>query len=213
MERIHIERLVILVNKKLTSKRKQQAAATRKKIESSAIELLKEYSLDDIGVTDICEKAGVSVGSFYHYFPSKDFVIFAIDECNQRVEEFEKTAEFTSVASDNILMTFRDQLEYVVNVIGIDTQVQLFKSQLLQYKLGNTDFFTGRPLEKLLTKLYEEGVRNGEFVQDFPASVVIGNLLHLYRGFLFNWCVQNGCFGLVDSALSAIYLFLRSFKK
>ena len=199
--------------KQPTSKRKRQANATRRKIEQSAIELLKDNSLDEIGVTDICEKAGVSVGSFYHYFPSKDFVIFSIDECNERVEAFQKSAQFTDNACDNILMTFRDQLEYVLGSIGIETQVQLFKSQLLQYKFGNTDFFTGRPLEKLLTSLYETGVRNGEFIQDYPASVVIGNVLHLYRGFVFDWCVRNGSFSLVDETLNGIFLFLRSFKK
>ena len=190
-----------------------QADATRKKIEDSASKLLQEYDLDDIAVSDICERAGVSVGSFYHYFSSKDLVIFSIDECNHRVEEFEKTAKFTDKACDNILMVFRDQLEYVSGEIGVDKQVQLLKSQLLQYKRGNDEYFVGRPLEKLLTNLYEEGIRNGEFVQDYPASIVISHILHLYRGFLFDWCSRNATFNLVENTLNGIYLYLRSFRK
>lgn len=202
-----------MIMKKTTSKRKEQADATRKRIENSAMELLKDHSLEEIGVADICAKAGVSVGSFYHYFPSKDLVIFSIDHCNQEVEKFRENAEFTTSASENILMTFRNQLEYVENSIGLETQVQLFKSQLLQYKLGNDQFFVGRPLEKLLISLYDEGIRSGEFIPDFPANVVVENLLHLYHGFLFHWCVRNASFNLVGSTINGLYLFLRSFKR
>ena len=51
--------------------RQKQAWDTRQKIYRSAVELFKRRPYDEVKIADICEQAGVSVGVFYHYFPSK----------------------------------------------------------------------------------------------------------------------------------------------
>lgn len=62
-----------LKNKKLT-KRQLQALETKERLHSSAVELYKTLPHDEITIKDICEKAGVSVGVFYHYYESKNGV-------------------------------------------------------------------------------------------------------------------------------------------
>lgn len=46
----------------------------------TASDLLAESSYGSVGVEQICERAGVQKGSFYHFFPSKsDLAVAAID--------------------------------------------------------------------------------------------------------------------------------------
>lgn len=52
--------------------REQQAQQTYKHIMSTAEDLLKSTSFDELSVNEICEKAGISKGGFYHHFSSKD---------------------------------------------------------------------------------------------------------------------------------------------
>ena len=58
-----------------TSTRKEQSMKTRLKILDVALDLFKEKGIDSVKVTDICQAAGVSVGAFYHHFPSKESII------------------------------------------------------------------------------------------------------------------------------------------
>lgn len=59
-------------------KRQESAARTRASIIASAHELIQEKSLDEICVEDITLGAGVSKGSFYTYFDSKEDVVSAV---------------------------------------------------------------------------------------------------------------------------------------
>lgn len=53
---------------------------TREKLIDSAIELLSNKSYNSVGVQQLCERAEVKKGSFYHFFPSKrDLTIVALD--------------------------------------------------------------------------------------------------------------------------------------
>ncbi len=53
---------------------------TRQRLIESAVELIHERSYASVGVTAICQHAGVQKGSFYHFFPSKhDLALAAIE--------------------------------------------------------------------------------------------------------------------------------------
>nr|NLD40719.1 helix-turn-helix transcriptional regulator [Actinomycetales bacterium] len=45
---------------------------TRQRIYRSALELFREHGYDQVTIREICEAAGVAVGTFYHFFGSKD---------------------------------------------------------------------------------------------------------------------------------------------
>lgn len=68
-----------------TSTRKEQSMKTRLKILDVALDLFKEKGIDSVKVTDICQAAGVSVGAFYHHFPSKESII---ERCYQSIEAY-----------------------------------------------------------------------------------------------------------------------------
>ena len=55
--------------------RKEQAMRTRMSLLNAALLLFQERGVTNVKVTDICEEAGVSVGAFYHHFPSKEDLI------------------------------------------------------------------------------------------------------------------------------------------
>lgn len=49
----------------------RDASKTREKLLETAIELVWQSNYDNVGVNEICSRAGVTKGAFYHHFESK----------------------------------------------------------------------------------------------------------------------------------------------
>lgn len=64
---------------------------TRQKLIETANELIWRESYNSVSVDEICAKAGVKKGSFYHFFPSKaDLALTTMDWCMQdTIEEYD----------------------------------------------------------------------------------------------------------------------------
>ncbi len=54
------------------------ATDTQQRILDAARELIYSRSYTDVGVAEICQRAGVKKGSFYHFFPSKQNLTLAV---------------------------------------------------------------------------------------------------------------------------------------
>ena len=54
---------------------------TRLRLLQTAIDLIWEHNYSSVSVDDICRRAGILKGSFYHFFPSKaDLAVAALEE-------------------------------------------------------------------------------------------------------------------------------------
>ena len=69
----------------------------RERLIDSAGDLWHRRSYTDVGVSEICEAAGVQKGSFYHFFPSKqDLALAVIDRRWEQIGEGELRPLMTS---------------------------------------------------------------------------------------------------------------------
>jgi len=61
---------------------------TKQRLLDTAQQLFYARSYADVGVQEICEKAGVKKGSFYHFFPSKrDLTLAMLDESWRQMKQ------------------------------------------------------------------------------------------------------------------------------
>ena len=56
----------------MATMRQSRVELTRRTIVEKGIALIEERGYDNVSVQDIVGAAGVSVGTFYHYYESKD---------------------------------------------------------------------------------------------------------------------------------------------
>ncbi len=59
-------------SKKINTPRQVKSEQTKKKIFEAAAELIKQHGFQYLTIKNICEVSGVSNGSFYYYFKTKD---------------------------------------------------------------------------------------------------------------------------------------------
>ena len=61
-------------------RRERKKAQTRKALADAALELFLERGYDQVGVREIADAADVSVTTLFNYFPTKEALVFDLDE-------------------------------------------------------------------------------------------------------------------------------------
>lgn len=90
--------------------RKEQSAATKKKIVQSVQKLLNILEPEKIKIRDICKDAGVSAGTFYVYFSSKEeAILYIYRDCDQAFENLELSQD----GKENIFIILRTYFQMV----------------------------------------------------------------------------------------------------
>lgn len=169
--------------------RKELAQITEKNIFDSAMELIKLRGLQQVQIKDICNAAGVSVGTFYHYFPSKQSIcVRLVDHYNDllyvHIEEFLKT-------KPPILEVFLHCARFVEG-FGPDLVRELFVYDLIM--AGNEEsIFTRfeRPINLTKEMLHQAFVKSGKAE---IAKEGCQMFITLYRGLMYNWCLKKDSF-------------------
>lgn len=181
------------MTKKL-NKRKLQAQNTYEKIYNAAMTMVEKKGFDNITVEDICKKAGVSVGSFYNYFKSKQDIL---NETFKIADNYFKN----KVANDLPGRNLKEKIvRYFAHYAEFCANHEL--NQLKQiYSTSNTNFIKkGRYMQAVLMDILEEGKKSGELQTDMEIDEIVDYLFIALRGVIFDWCLHNGEYDLVEFA-------------
>ena len=182
------------------TQRELQKEQTRNKIYTTAIRLFAENGFHKTKISDIVKDAGVSVGSFYNYFPTKESII---DEgyrfFDEDLEKFWQS-EKPEPGLQTIRYLLNVQVGYVVEV-GVDWTSVFFKNQLgieHHYYFANSRF--------LYTKLKE----NTLFIcpDEAQAENHVQAFLRIIRGTIYDWCLHDGQYDVAKTAMEAVEIYL-----
>ena len=193
--------------KEITS-RKQQAMETRIKILEIALGLFKEKGMDAVKVIDICQAAGVSVGAFYHHFPSKESIIErGYQSIDAYIEEGMKNRSFAN-CTKKILCLFKEA-NLVMENLGWKFIGDVYKYTLTtgnKYTLS-----TERYPYRFIQESLEEGVSSGQLREEINPAQATEFLMKLVRGITFDWCICQGSYSLVEEAAKTVEIILREY--
>lgn len=89
---------------------------------------MEKKSYDNIKIEDICGSAGVSVGSFYNYFKSKNDILIEIYKRADNYFHDEVVDNLTSIHSLDRIVEYFDYYAKYNESVGIDTMKQLYNS-------------------------------------------------------------------------------------
>jgi len=193
-----------MMARKLTE-RSLRALQTKKKLFRSAAKLIDSHGYDNVTIEDICRKAGVSVGAFYHYYNSKsDIIVEFFKEIDYYYEE-KVVPELTKNAAANIEIFFRYYAKFHVEQ-GIGHTSMVIKIQ--------HDFFLDkkRYMHVKLNELINAAIAEGVFRADANVVLIEDYLLVVARGLLFDWSLTRGEYDLVAKMDRYIKLAMLSFK-
>lgn len=171
-----------------------QAIETKNKIYEVGMSLLREKGFESVSIAEICRKAGVSVGLFYYYFPSKTEIL---NEKFKRADAYfdkEIRDSLTGETSVERIVDYARRYLSFVEGDGVDFIRNLYHTR-------NT-FFTqeGRGMQRLLRDLIAQGQEGGEVRSDISPEEGVRFVFTLLRGIVFDWALRNGEYQLVEGS-------------
>lgn len=174
---------------KLT-KRKIQAINTRKTIIDTAIDLMEKSGFNNITIEDICRRAGISIGTFYHYFKTKHEIFIEI------LDRGDTYFKRNAVQKLNHKSSIENIRKYFIFYAKLNSDVGSEKLKLL-YDTNNKFFMgKGRYLQTLLSGIIAEGQKTNEIKNDISADEITDYLFTVARGIAYHWCISDGGFDI-----------------
>jgi AcrR family transcriptional regulator len=174
--------------KKKKTKRDLQAEETKNKIIQATMSIMEKKGFQNITIQEINNRAGVSVGTFYHYFTNKDDVFFELYK--EADDFFKEEVEIDLYAEDlhslERIVRFFSWYARFNNKNGLEYVRQLYNT--------NNKFFISedRYMIRLLDRIVSDGMEKGEVTTELSPMGVVRHLFMLARGIVFDWCLHEG---------------------
>jgi AcrR family transcriptional regulator len=134
-------------------------------ITQAAIEVFLENGYENTTMEAIAQKAGISKGGLYHYFPSKDMVlVFANETISEKVAEIMETAQNCSTVREGIMHYIENYIRYWLEnpqetaFLFLSIAKMLEKPELLKYYQQYTMDYIA-----FLEGAFTMGIQQGEF--------------------------------------------------
>ncbi len=162
--------------------RSRKGAATRARLLEAAKAVFEESGFLDARISDIADKAGLSHGSFYHYFDSKEQIFREVAEAQEALltapaSDAEDGAEpLTEVdrirrANRRYLQRYRDN----GRIMGVIEEVSRYDPHVNEARMRRQKHFAERA-ERAIRRLQKDGAADPE-VDPEVAAVALGSMV------------------------------------
>ena len=172
------------------SKQQLKSQETKKRIFLAAKNILKKNGYEALSIKNICEEAGVSNGSFYHHFKTKDDLLsYYIEEQPGINPELLETAADTSDVINTIVHVYLNYAKYCQE-LGVEFMSNYYtpKNQSL-----NPTKRTARTYPIVTVQEYlQKNISSGIISLKQPLENITTDIRMLVIGNVFEWCLKNG---------------------
>ena len=134
-------------------------------ITQAAIEVFLEKGYENTTMEAIAQKAGISKGGLYHYFPSKEMVlVFANEKISEKVTEIMESAQNCSTVREGIMHYIESYIRYWLEnpqetaFLFLSIAKIMEKPELLKYYQQYTVDYIA-----FLEGAFTMGIQQGEF--------------------------------------------------
>lgn len=178
----------------IAAPRSRKGAETRARLVAAAKRVFVEKGFLDARISDISERAGLSHGSFYHYFESKEQIFREVARAQERLLTAphhpgagsepapETPRERIRRANRRYLAHYRDE----ARIMGLIEQVSRYDEQVQAERAATQKHFAERA-ERSIRSFQEEGVAD----RDLDPAIAAMALGALVARFAELWLVQG----------------------
>ncbi|QOR34941.1 TetR/AcrR family transcriptional regulator [Clostridium sp. 'deep sea'] len=175
---------------KKPTKKELQAIETKKKIFNATFQLLKEHAYEEIKIMQIVNKAGVSAGTFYVYYDSKeDVVLNAADIFLQPYQNLINNINEKLEADEQLLYLIQQKNELIKEIGGKSYLKTALGKQIIMRKKPKA-----RATELIFNKAMQIVIKaqaNNYFTNKRSASEIIADIALIDTGICIHYGLSN----------------------
>ncbi len=172
------------------SKQQIKSKETKAKIFNAAKHILQKKGYEELSIKNICEEAGVSNGSFYHHFKTKDDLLSYYIEDQPRINpDLLALPGSAQEAKTAIIYVYLNYVHYCEE-LGVEFMANYYtpKNQSL-----NPLIRTERPYPIVTVHNYlEKCIQAGIISPSLPLEDITTDIRIIVIGNVFEWCLKNG---------------------
>lgn len=185
-----------------------QSISKKKTIVDVIANLMDEEGLKNVTIKDICEEADISIGSFYHYFSSKDSIV---------QEMYQLMDDYFLLNKDNICSHFtanEDILDFVahfglyVEQWGYYANLLVIRTSVEEAAKGNSN--EQRKIYNVLKEIIHTGIEDKFFKISIDADDLASTIFVIIRGYLLEWTKRGVDYPVKDKMVRQVTYFLNS---
>jgi AcrR family transcriptional regulator len=176
--------------------RSSKGVRTRARLVQAAKEIFEEHGFLEARISDIAERAGLSYGSFYHYFLSKEEIFWEVADAQEPQLESDAPSGAGSIqpsgdgtvteelvaATRRYLSAYRD----AARIMGVIEQVSRFDVRVSSARFERHQRYSER-LARTIEYLQEQGMADS----DIDPTVGAYALVAMVTRFAEAWFVQR----------------------
>ena len=172
------------------SKQQRKSKETKERIFQAAKRILQKSGYEELSIKNICEEAGVSNGSFYHHFKTKDDLLSYHIEDQPSIDpdrlELPKNKED---AKETIIHVYLNYVKYCKE-LGVEFMAGYYTphNQAL-----NPTIRTERPYPIVTVQHYLERALEANAIQlNLKIEEITTDIRMIVIGNVFEWAMRNG---------------------
>ena len=188
------------------SKQQLKSRETKERIFQAAKRILQKSSYENLSIKNICEEAGVSNGSFYHHFKTKDDLLsYYIEDqpsINPDLLDIPGNAEEAKTA---IIHVYLNYVKYCKE-LGVEFMSGYYtpKNQSL-----NPAIRTERPYPIITVRTYlEKAMIAKALPRTLNLDEITTDIRMIVIGNVFEWCLRNGDADFEGNMRRSLYHYL-----
>ena len=166
----------------------QNKQTSREKILQSAVQLFLGEGYEATSVNDICKHAGVSKGSFYHYFETKQVLFLSLMEnWSSRVMQSvlgEPITEDSNAKDVLIQMPYQFNMAFAAVPRGFPMLVDFWRQAMANPAIWKTAVEPYRYFMGFFMRIIEAGQQDGSIRKDIDSEILARLLVAVAMGFL-----------------------------
>ena len=196
--------------KELTNRQKQ-AKATKKKITGVVLEMCRKRDISDITISEICEAAGVSVGTFYHYFKTKEEILtVSYKDFDNLLEEALENRETTDDIIAEILFVAEQYYDFSIH----QERSFALNAYRMHLVLGNPQLTdTTRCFYKSIHELAVKWIDSNRLKLQWNDKDLTDFILRYIRSVVFDWISRSGEYDLKVQGMKDMAIILNGLEK
>lgn len=194
----------------LMTPREKNHRLQKEKIFCAAKGLIEEYGIEYATVKNICEKAGISNGSFFHYFKSKEELLaYYFEEGFQefldgKIEKYSECSDYKNKIIEAYALygryCQRSGLAFVSNYYST-------KNKALNSKATRHNNNTSISIEPIATDI-SAAQAAGYVSRNVDPRDAACDICMLLKGIIFDWCVSDGCYDMEPKIRKILKMYL-----
>ena len=166
----------------------QNKQTSREKILQSAVQLFLGEGYEATSVNDICKHAGVSKGSFYHYFETKQVLFLSLMEnWSSRVMQSvlgEPITEDSNAKDVLIQMPYQFNMAFAAVPRGFPMLVDFWRQAMADPAIWKTAVEPYRYFMGFFMRIIEAGQQDGSIRKDIDSEIMARLLVSVAMGYL-----------------------------